>query len=317
MGFTPDIEEDESAVSINFNNLVDNGEASQETSPAPKKRGRPKKETGLQVVDKNGVVSVNDQNQLPMWQSNESYMNTYSPTSFLLYGVIQDVDDITKDVKTQIEVVRDSKTSRDKAKNIAELASAASSLLGGKLRAIQELNSSITQAHNLDLKRTKELKMTQLADSQNDDKYIMDLYNAYINTPIGTYGPGLTGPTFTDIMNPAAAVTGVDIVAPGESVDIGFAQYQATKTPEQNRMTLQAINPDIKTVVVYDQATQAKRFDCIDTKTGQSVPNMPLPNPAFLDDTVVNIVNGVARNSNLDAVYPLVVVGQRTSIDDY
>lgn len=318
MGFVPDVIEDDdsSVVSVNLNRLV----AEDASSEQPKrKRGRPPKSESNTptVIDKNGVVVAGEANQvgLPMWQSNESYAQTYQPTAFLLYGVIQDIDGFSKDVREQIDIVKDSKTIRNKIGFVADLTQSASKLIDSKIRAIQEINSTITQAHTLDLRRTKELKMAEAANQQNDDKYIMDLYNAYINTPIGTYNPGPVTPSMQDITINTGNVIGIDAMS--TPVDVGYAQYQANKTPEQNRMTAMATNPNIKTVVVYDQTTQSKRFDVIDTSTGMSVPNMPLPNPAFLDDTTVNITNGVARNSNLDAVYPLVVVGERSSIDDY
>lgn len=323
MGFVPDIRDDEDTlVSVNLNRLVDDNVSSDQPK---KRRGRPPKDStnnALKVIDKNGVVVCgeppNQQQQqqgLPMWQSNESYSQTYQPTTFLLYGVIQDIDGFSKDVREQIDIIKDSKTIRNKIGFVADLTQSASKLIDSKIRAIQEINSTITQGHTLDLRRTKELKMAEAANQQNDDKYIMDLYNAYINTPIGSYNGGPITPSMQDITLNTGAVVGIDMMqAP---VDIGYAQYQANKSPEQNRMTTMATNPNIKTVVVYDQTTQSKRFDVVDTITGQSVPNMPLPNPAFLDDTTVNIANGVARNSNLDTVYPLVVVGERSSIDDY
>lgn len=320
MGFVPDIieEDDASVVSVNLNRLVAD-DASSETPK--KKRGRPPKSESNTptVIDRNGVVIAGDSNQvgLPMWQSNESYNQTYQPTTFLLYGVIQDIDGFSKDVREQIDIVKDSKTIRNKIGFVADLTQSASKLIDSKIRAIQEINSTITQAHNLDLKRTKELKMAEVANQQNDDKYIMDLYNAYINTPIGTYNPGSITPSMQDITLNSGNVVGIDAMSSPMPVDVGYAQYQAAKTPEQNRMTAMATNPNIKTVVVYDQTTQSKKFDVVDTTTGMSIPNMPLPNPAFLDDTTVNIANGVARNSNLDTVYPLVVIGERSSLDDY
>jgi hypothetical protein len=130
------------------------------------------------------------------------------------------------------------------------------------------------------------------------------MYNAYISTPVGA-NPYTFGPSAADMVVPGGAtVNPMNIMAMEQQV---ANQYMNNISPEQNRM-LQMENPNIKTVVVYDQATGSRWFDNIDVVSGESIPNMPVPDSSFLDDTTVNLKSGTARNSNINADYPLVIV---------
>ena len=84
--------------------------------------------------------------------------------------------------------------------------------------------------------------------------------------------------------------------------------------PIQQRMILEK-NPNIKTVVVYDQSIGNKWFDVIDVTTGTSIPNVARPAQFLLDDIVPDFRNGVATNSNANMRYPLVLQGTR-AIDE-
>ena len=58
----------------------------------------------------------------------------------------------------------------------------------------------------------------------------------------------------------------------------------------------------------------------INLDTNQSVPGLPLPDAHFLDDLNINMNTGVARNSNLDLNYPLIIVnnvGSNSIISEY
>lgn len=282
----------------------------------PKKRGRPPKP---KKMSDGGYVIPADAAPLTMLQTDESYGTTYGETNALLRGTIGEIDSLNKDVREQLDVVKTSKTIRKKYEYVSDLASTSANLLGTKIRAIQEIDSNITQGHNLDMKRAKDLKLSLDADKQDENQRIMDMYNAYINTPMGVYNPGQPIPTPQEMMLPnTPGIAAIDISGQVPmGMDLGFAAYQAAKTPEENMMTLQKVNPNIKTVVVYDQNTQNRYFDVIDVSTGQSIPNVPRPDPFLLDDTTINVQNGVARNSNIDTVYPLVLTGAPDSILNY
>ena len=74
-------------------------------------------------------------------------------------------------------------------------------------------------------------------------------------------------------------------------------------------------NPNVKTVVVYNQTTGNKWFDVIDVTTGNSVPNIARPAEFLLDDMVPDFRNGIATNSNANMSFPLVLQGTR-AIDE-
>ena len=75
-------------------------------------------------------------------------------------------------------------------------------------------------------------------------------------------------------------------------------------------------NPNLQTVVVYNQTDQSKWFDIIDVTTGQSLPNIPRPPEKLLENMHIDIMNGTAKNIQTDQIYPLVLVGNR-KLDEY
>ena len=260
-----------------------------------KKRGRPRKN-----VDASEVVTAEESpTELTMMQSNTPYINTYEENNNALKGAVMQLDFLNNEVMDQINKIKESKTIKKKYDYISDLSAVSSNIISSKISAIRELNNTISKCHDLELKRTKELKLT--TDDKTDDQRLMDMYNAYISVPMGTKYPT---PSTIDLVTASNGMNQYH----NSNEDIMYQQYQQNKTPEQNYM-LQLEDPNIKTVVVYDRGTGQRRFDVIDMRTGQSVPNMPLPDPAFLDDTNINLKTGMARNSNINMNYPLIVVG--------
>ena len=177
-----------------------------------------------------------------------------------------------------------------------------------KIAAIKELNSTITQAHNLELNRMKTLKLNEA--ETNDDMRMMDIYSAFVNTPVGSYTPST--PNIQDLTlgvnNPNGAVSAIEMAVPVTAKNL---------TPEQNRMRMES-NANIQVVVRYDQATGQRGFDVIDKTTGVSVPNYPRPDNFLLEDTTIDVHTGIARNRNINAVWPLVVSGSNSmNITEY
>lgn len=261
-----------------------------------KKRGRPKKK-----IDSSEIVTVEESSptELSMLQSNTPYINSYEENNAALRGAVVQLDFLNNEVTEQIHAIKNSKTIKKKYDYISDLSAVSSNIISSKISAIRELNNTISKCHDLELKRTKELKLT--TDDKTDDQRLMDMYNAYISVPMGTRYPT---PNPIDLVTQSGGLNQFN----NTNEDFMYQQYQQNKTPEQNYM-LQLEDPNIKTVVVYDRGTGQRRFDVIDMSTGQSVPNMPLPDPAFLDDTNINLKTGMARNSNINMNYPLIVVG--------
>lgn len=239
------------------------------------------------------------------------YARSYNETNNLIRGAIMQADELSSEVKQDIDAVRASKTLKNKYTYITNLTASASSLLTTKISAIKELNSTITQAHNLELNRMKALKLDK-AD-ENDDMRMMDLYTSFVNTPVGVYNPNST-PTIQDI---TLGVNGVNPAVGAVEMNAGMPINGGQPlTPEQNRMRMEA-NPNIQVVVRYDQATGQRCFDVIDKSNGMSVPNYPRPDGFLLEDTTIDVHAGIARNRNINAVWPLLIEGSAMPINEY
>lgn len=280
------------------------GESLQPDEMRPR-RGRPKGSTNKKKMpDGNEIVladesSNNYDNTLPMYQSNQSYIETYGETNNLLRGSIGQIDQLQSEVKTELDNVRLSKTLKRKYDYISMLSSTASTLISTKVSVIKEMNKVITDSHNLDLKRMKDLKVTE--NQVDDDKHIMDMYQAFISTPVGN-APNL-GPSMVDM----TLMTGVNNMVRADIGNDSYIDYSQNVSSTQNMMRLEQ-NPDVKTVVVYDASTGRRWFDVMNIRTGESIPNVNKPDAMFLEDTTIDVRNQIARNTNLDLTYPLIVL---------
>ena len=269
-----------------------------------KKRGRPRKsqeETELSTINSNTPTKTNS---VPLCQTSEPYIDTFEETNGMLkYSIVQ-LDVLTNDVKSELDKIRSSKTLKGKYKYISDLCATASSLVSSKISAIKEINSVTSNCHKLELQRVKDIKNSE-ANKQDDDKYITDLYNAYINTPVGgMQNPALRYTSANVAGNMNALMGGVDAVNVNEEQN--FQNYMNNLSPEQNRMLL-GDNPNIETVVVYDPNTGAKQFEVVDTSTGLSVQNYPRPAVSLLDDTSIDLATGIASNANIGQNWKIVV----------
>lgn len=285
---------------------VDYHGESNATSEKKKKTTTRKKKT----ENGNNIVKVDSENNgdLSMHETNTPYNETYNETTNLLKSSIVDIDLMQNELRNDIDAIRNSKTIKKKYDYISEIASTRGSLINTKITAIREINNAITNSHNLELKRIKELKLNE--DNKDDDKYIMDMYNAFISTPIGTRQMDMRGPSMNDL-----TLGGSNIV----KADIRDNNYNTfmnePMSPTAHMMRLES-NPNIKTVVMYDSTTGNRWFDVIDTTTGASVPNSDKPDPMFLEDTTLDLQNNVARNTNLDVTYPIIVINN-TIMNEY
>ena len=274
--------------------------------PPKKKRGRPRKS------EQNGEVTVvqgnNNSSGLPLCQTNDPYEDTYEETNDMLRVSIAQLDILAGDVKGEIDHIRGSKTLKGKYKYISDLCATASSLVSSKISAIKEINSVKTKCHELEIRRIKDIK-SAAANQQDDDKYIADLYNAYINTPIGAaQHPALQYTSSNVAGNMGALMSGMNVVPANEEQN--FNNFMNNLTPEQNRMIL-GDNPNIETVIVYDPNTGDKMFDVVDTSTGMPVPNYPRPDRGLLDDTSIDFGTGIASNTNIGQSWKVVVIGDQ------
>ena len=301
--------------SMDFSSLIDgehNSISRTEIQDVPteekKKRGRPKKEIPA------GTIAVPSTRELGLMESNVPIINSYKENQEQLKSTVNAIDMMTVQIEQDIQAVRAARTLKKKYDYICELSSVAGSLMSNRISAIKEINNTITNAHRLEMERNKQMKASEV--SQDDDKMLMDMYRAYVNTPMGTI-PNM--PTIA--VNQAALNTptlGVPITAPNTVMtdsSEGFNAFINTPSPELAAVRMEQ-NPNIKVVVVYNQETHEKFFDAQDLATGQSIAGIPLPDPSLLDGVIPDIRNGIAKNINAGLTYPLRLIGTR-KFDEY
>lgn len=254
----------------------------------PRRRGRPPKKN-RDIDSPEGEVSE--------LVTNAPYSESYEETNGMLKGMIMQIEGLQGELKQEFNDIRLSTRMRGKYQYLTDISATISSLSSTKLAAIKELNSVISKCHDMELKRTKELKIDATG---NDDAAVMSLYENIINTPRQQLEAGFMPPRLEtgDIPLMVQPQGGMDIFQPAVTSE----QF----TPEQNRMIAES-NPDIKTVVVYDTKTEYREFVAMNVKTGQVVQNISLPDPFLLEDMNLNFQTGVARNSNLNMNFPLAV----------
>lgn len=274
------------------------------TGPVPK-RGRKKKEESASVAIPTAQTSMS------YLQENIPYASAYADTNRQLDEVIMQLDTLGAEIVSELQVVRSSKTLRNKYNYINDMTSTATSILSSKLAAIKEKNSSIGTINKLELDRQKQLKTT--ASEEDDNMRIANLYDSFINTPIGVGTAGL-GPNMQDIL------TGGMGQVPGVTkMQIGGDQaaWEQNLSPAENRMLLEA-KGTIDTIVVYDEVSGNRWFDVVDKVTRQPVPNVEKPDSTYIYDLDINVRGGFAKDNNRNVTYPLVVIhGNDTSISEY
>lgn len=276
-----------------------------------KKKGRPKKESS-KIINGDNVILADQKSdrELSVFESKTSYADTYDETNQLLKSTLQQMDIIQGELTTDLEQIRASRTLKKKYDYMAQIGGTISGILNTKISAIRELNKSITDAHNLDFKKFKELKINE--SDKDDNKSIMEMYKAFISTPVGTYNaPAMPSPVDLTSINMNGVVR-ADILDSNES----YVQQYNTVSPEQNMMLMED-NPDVSTVVKLDDTTGQMWFDVINLQTQESISNTPKPDAMFLDGITLDRYNKIARDRNLNRVYPLIIMNENSSLNQY
>lgn len=279
---------------IDIDELKDNTET-EENKP---KRGRPKK---AQVIEGPSIRNKNPLN------SDMAYAETYQTPANMVANTIGQLEQLGSQIHDDLQAVRNSRTLKNKYLYITNLSGSLTGILSSKISAIKELRGMITDANNFELKKMNQLKINE---KDSDDKIIMDMYNAYLNAPVGNLGSRSIANTPASYINsnngiPISTQNGISYA---EQSDSGYAQYMNSLTPEQKSMVSEK-NPYIETVLVYNQSDQSKWFEVIDTRTGLPVEGIPVPPDFVRDGCSVNVRAGIARNSALNQTFKLKIVG--------
>lgn len=279
-----------------------------EVVPQKRQYNRKKKDE-VGVVDSKEIIRAEDNTESGTLPS----IYNYAQTASLLGDTLGQVDMLAGELKNEFDNVRCNRALKNKYMILTNLSDSMSQLLNTKANILKEINNSITKAMDLDYKKEKDKKAAE--QLQNDDKYIMDLYNSFVNNPynntsnVQTLGPAAINNTVNSI-NGSAIVRSplaASNPAPGGVVDVGYLNYLNRLTPQQNSMIMES-DPNCKICVVYDMSTGNKFFSAMNMATGQAIPNVDLPAERFMEDTVIDLQNNIAKNSNLHTTYPLIIL---------
>ena len=267
----------------------------------PKKKRKPKtKKVGNEEV----IVAEDD---LPMSQSKVPYHDTYNETDAILKRSIAQLDSITADIHEDIEEIRSSKTIRKKYDYMSEMTSTMVSSIQAKIQAARELNNTIKNSHELDLKRMKELKLNER--EQDDAKSIMDMYQAFISTPVSQNLSGpFSGPLGASTIDLTLANSNpnAQIAMMGQNPDIGYNNFVNNMSPEQMMMMIEE-NPNMKHVIAYDPNTGNAEFAVYDQTTGQFVQGVPTRNKdMYMDGMSFNFGTMQAHSNDLNETYDII-----------
>lgn len=299
---------------------VDNS-SDAEIEEKKKRRGRPKKKASEETKDENYLAPIfrdrADTSAAPEKLSGEVESTptayTYRETEGMLRETIGQIDALNGELMSEFNTIKNSRTMKNKYNVLVGISENVGSLIGNRISAIKEINNSITKSNDLDYKKLKDIRASQ-AD-QNDDAYVANLYQAFLQNPQGApnipqipqvdetvYGSGIVRAT----LNAAQVEQGVPIA------DAGYMGYMANLTPEQNLMRYER-DPNVKQVVVYDASTGNKYFQYMNMATGEAIANVPTYGEDIMQDTTLDLANGIAKNINLHEEFPIITINDQVT----
>ena len=276
---------------------------------------KPKRKKKNEVV-KGGSTSIApanapENNNLNFLQSDISYMTAYQETNEQLDSAIKELNMLGSEVMGELVKVKSSKTLKNKYNYINDMTATVTNIISTKIGAIKEKNKTINDVNNMELRRMKELKIDP--SQEDDNARIANLYDAFVNTPIGTYGgQNILGPSLAD-MTLMGGAPDMNRMAIGNDQ----AQWEQGLNPAENRMLLEAKGL-VETVVFYDQTSGNRWFEIVDKNTKQPVPNVEKPDDSYIWELDINVNGGFAKDANRNVIYPLIGDnGKDQSILDY
>ena len=107
-------------------------------------------------------------------------LNSYAENMNELKKTAMQLDDLANELKADLDQVRASRTLKGKYQYTTMLGGNLASILNTKAQVIREMNNTIKNSIELDYKIQKDRMATQ---EGNDDKRLMDMYNAFISNP--------------------------------------------------------------------------------------------------------------------------------------
>lgn len=237
---------------------------------------------------------------------NEPFTKKYEETTGMLRGAIAQVDSTLAELQGDVRQIRASKTLKRKYDYLSMMQGTMGQFINTKVTALRELNNTITKCNEFEMKRAKELQAMKVSQA-NDDKAMMDLYNAFISMPTSS-GMSPLGPSLQNIsMSGAPGVNG--IVTNNRGTDDGFGDYISRMSPSQKLMMYED-DPDVKQVVMYDESSGSKWFEIMNVRTGEVIEGVNKHDMMFMEDTQLDLDNNIARNINIGESYPIIRIGK-------
>jgi len=263
-----------------------------ETKPAINKTTSKKAKTG-EVVNSKDIVE------------HTFYADTYADTNNMALGIVAQTDELLNEAKQELDWIRAQRSMKGKYHYMTAMYASMSSLMGTKLQAIREINSNIKNINDMEYRRFKDNRAIEQGD---DNKAIMDAYKAFISAPVGA--PDYYHPSSLEITAGSTGIIKNDYPQHIQAqMDAGLSNYLNNLSP-QERVMLNDGNPDIEEVLVYDQATGAKYFQWMNTKTNTPVPGMAPSSTLTVEDFVIDPRTKLARNINLNQVKKVVYLNE-------
>ena len=288
------------------NDLVISMPAEEPVSPkSTKKRSSKKKDA--EVVEPIPIP----QTSMSYIQENIPYQVAYNETNQQLDYAINQLNALGADMMADLNMVRSSKTMKNKYNIVNDLTENAVGIINAKIAAIKEKNKTINDVNNLEIRRIKELKLT--ASNEDDNTRIANMYHAFVNYPM-SQGPSALGPNVQDVMFNNGPVA--DMTRYSMGMDDTTA-WQNSLNPAEQRMVLEA-QGKIETVVVYDESSGNRYYSVVDKNTRQPVPNVETPDDSTIYNLDINVNGMYAKDINRNVTYPLVVInGSNSTINKY
>lgn len=288
------------------NDLVISMPAEEPASPkSTKKRSSKKKDA--EVVEPIPIP----QTSMSYIQENIPYQVAYNETNQQLDHAIHQLNALGADMMADLNMVRSSKTMKNKYNIVNDLTENAVSIINAKIAAIKEKNKTINDVNNLEIRRIKELKLS--ASNEDDNTRIANMYHAFVNYPM-SQGPSVLGPNVQDVMFNNGPVA--DMTRYSMGMDDTVA-WQNSLNPAEQRMVLEA-QGKIETVVVYDESSGNRYYSVVDKNTRQPVPNVETPDDSTIYNLDINVNGMYAKDINRNVTYPLLVInGSNSTINKY
>ena len=295
-------------ISINTGDKIPVNPADMVPSEEPKKKKRNTKKK---------EITINDKESLPMTASNVPYHETYKETDSILRSAINELGVAANEIGEDLRDIRASKTLRKKYDYISALQSSRATVISTVVSAAREMNNSIKNSHELDLKRAKEMKLSMA--EKDDVKSIQDMYNAFVSTPIqqnmnNSQFISPLGPLTSDLTMKNNMLTGY--MPTNVDPNVGYNNYMNNMTPEQMTMMIEE-NPHINQVICYDPATGNATFEIYNSENGQFIQGVPKKSAEmFMQDMDFDFNTMQAHSNNLNETYDIIYTSNGVPMSD-